>query len=203
MTYRRRALAPADRRVPRRPHVLVNSWHGGERASAGLGPAAVARAAQPRAVLGGDRRGRDRLAGVPARVPNRWWGGAGNEPRLRGVRVRAVLRLAALNPYDDPDAADAVAGLKERGAVGIVVEPGIADEPAYVDDPRDRPAVRGVPRRGPAAADHGRRRSGARPLVLRPGAARPPRDPPSAAADRERARRLAVRAGGARRRLPP
>src|SRR5262249_7967932 len=41
------------------------------------------------------------------------------------------------------------------------------------------------------------------PLVLPPGAARPPRSPPSAAADRERPRRLAVRAGGARCRFPP
>jgi uncharacterized protein len=77
------------------------------------------------------------LAGVPARIPNRWWGGPGNDPVFAacGGEERFVA-YAALDPYDDPAAADSVAGLKERGAVGIVVEPGIADEPAYVDDQR-------------------------------------------------------------------
>lgn len=80
------------------------------------------------------------LAGVPARVPNRWWGGAGNEPVFEACTAESrFFAYAALNPYDDAGAADAVAGLKERGAVGIVVEPGIADEPAYVDDPRIDP----------------------------------------------------------------
>lgn len=79
-------------------------------------------------------------AGVPARVPNRWWGGSGNEQVLETCAAdERLFAYAALNPYDDPDAAGAVAGLKERGAVGIVVEPGIAEEPAYVDDPRIDP----------------------------------------------------------------
>lgn len=77
-------------------------------------------------------------AGIPARVPNRWWGGRGNEPVLADCAARPELffPLAALNPYDDPGAADEVAELRRRGARGIVLEPGIADEPAYVDDPR-------------------------------------------------------------------
>jgi predicted TIM-barrel fold metal-dependent hydrolase len=80
------------------------------------------------------------LAGVPARVPNRWWGGKGNDLVLSACAAEArFVAYAALSPYDDPSAADAVAGLKARGAVGIVVEPGIADEPAYVDDPRVDP----------------------------------------------------------------
>jgi predicted TIM-barrel fold metal-dependent hydrolase len=80
------------------------------------------------------------LACLPARVPNRWWGGAGNDPVFAACEDEdRFLAYAALNPYDDPGAADAVAGLKERGAIGIVVEPGIADEPAYVDDPRIDP----------------------------------------------------------------
>jgi hypothetical protein len=79
-------------------------------------------------------------AGVPARVPNRWWGGTGNDGVLAACAGEPRLfAYAALNPYDDPTAADAVPGLKERGAVGIVVEPGIADQPAYVDDPRIDP----------------------------------------------------------------
>jgi uncharacterized protein len=79
-------------------------------------------------------------AGVPARVPNRWWGGAGNEPVFEACAGDERLHpYAALNPYDDPAAAEAVAGLAARGSLGIVVEPGIADEPAYVDDPRIDP----------------------------------------------------------------
>ena len=79
-------------------------------------------------------------AGVPARVPNRWWGGTGNDGVLAACAAEPrFFAYAALNPYDDPAAAEAVAGLKERGAVGVVVEPGIADEPAYVDDPRIDP----------------------------------------------------------------
>lgn len=74
---------------------------------------------------------------VPARVPNRWWGGTGNDGVFDACGgSERLIAYAALNPYDDPSAADAVAGLKARGAVGIVVEAGIADEPAYVDDPR-------------------------------------------------------------------
>ena len=79
-------------------------------------------------------------AGVPARVPNRWWGGTGNDGVLAACADEPrFFAYAALNPYDDPAAADSVSSLKERGAVGIVVEPGIADEPAFVDDPRIDP----------------------------------------------------------------
>jgi len=77
---------------------------------------------------------------VPARVPNRWWGGTGNEGVYETCDAsERLIAYAALNPYDDPTAADAVAGLKARGAAGIVVEPGIADDPAYVDDDRIDP----------------------------------------------------------------
>lgn len=81
------------------------------------------------------------LAGIPARVPNRWWGGRGNDPVFEDCAASAgrFFPVAAVNPFDDPGAADAVAGLKQRGARGIVVEAGIADEPAYVDDPRADP----------------------------------------------------------------
>jgi predicted TIM-barrel fold metal-dependent hydrolase len=80
------------------------------------------------------------LAGVPARVPNRWWGGSGNDLVLEACAAdERLFAYASLNPYDDPRAADAVQELKARGAVGIVVEPGIADEPAYVDDQRIDP----------------------------------------------------------------
>jgi uncharacterized protein len=80
------------------------------------------------------------VACVPGRVPNRWWGGTGNDGVFEACEASdRLIAYAALNPYDDPDAADAVAGLKARGAVGIVVESGIAQEPAYVDDPRIDP----------------------------------------------------------------
>jgi predicted TIM-barrel fold metal-dependent hydrolase len=80
------------------------------------------------------------LACVPARVPNRWWGGTGNDGVFEACAAsERLVAYAALNPYDDPYAAQAVPGLKERGAAGIVVEPGIADEPAYVDDARIDP----------------------------------------------------------------
>jgi uncharacterized protein len=80
------------------------------------------------------------LACVPARVPNRWWGGTGNEGVFDACAAsERLVAYAALNPYDNPDAADAVSGLKSQGARGIVVEPGIADEPAYVDDQRIDP----------------------------------------------------------------
>jgi uncharacterized protein len=77
---------------------------------------------------------------VPARVPNKWWGGTGNDGVFEACDAsERLVAYAALNPYDDPYAAEAVTGLKDRGAVGIVVEPGIADEPAFVDDRRIDP----------------------------------------------------------------
>jgi predicted TIM-barrel fold metal-dependent hydrolase len=77
---------------------------------------------------------------VPARVPNRWWGGTGNDGVFEACDAsERLIAYAALNPYDDAGAAGEVAGLKARGAVGIVVEPGIADEPAYADDVRIDP----------------------------------------------------------------
>ncbi|GAA1004346.1 amidohydrolase [Acrocarpospora pleiomorpha] len=78
-------------------------------------------------------------AGIPARAPNRWWGGQGNEPVLAACAERPefFFPYAAVDPF--ADAAESVAGLHERGARAIVIEPGIADEPAYVDDPRINP----------------------------------------------------------------
>ena len=115
--------------------------HGRQRARARLGSAPVARAQEPRPLLGGDRRGGDRRWRACPRACRTAGGAAPATSRSsrRARPSRAFFAYAALNPYDDPGAADAVAGLKERGAVGIVVEPGIADEPAYVDDPRIDP----------------------------------------------------------------
>lgn len=77
------------------------------------------------------------MSGIPARFPNKWWGGRGNEPVFEAADANAgrFFPLAALDPVD-PGAAESVAGLVERGAKGIVFEPGICDEPAYLDDPR-------------------------------------------------------------------
>lgn len=79
-------------------------------------------------------------AGVPARAPNRWWGGQGNEPVFAACDERPDLffAYAAIDPFA-PGAADSVENLRQRGARGIVLEPGIADEPAYIDDPRIDP----------------------------------------------------------------
>lgn len=73
-------------------------------------------------------------AGIPARVPNRWWGGQGNEPVFQACADPFYFAYAAVDPFL-PGAAEGIAGLADRGARGIVLEPGIADEPSYVDDP--------------------------------------------------------------------
>lgn len=75
-------------------------------------------------------------AGVPARAPNKWWGGKGNEPVFEAARRRPDLFFvyAAVDPFR-AGAAEAVQGLVDRGARGIVLEPGISDVPAYLDDP--------------------------------------------------------------------
>lgn len=75
-------------------------------------------------------------AGVPARVPNRWWGGKGNDPVFEAEEQNPDLFYvyAAVDPMKD-DAAGSVQPLVDRGARGIVLEPGICDTPTYVDDP--------------------------------------------------------------------
>lgn len=79
--------------------------------------------------------GIDRV-GIPARVPNRWWGGQGNDLVFAACAEHPDLcyPYAAADP-SSPGAADEVAALVARGARGVVVEPGICDEPRYVDDP--------------------------------------------------------------------
>lgn len=75
-------------------------------------------------------------AGVPARVPNKWWGGAGNEGvfEARDRRPDFFFAYAALDPFT-PEPEAAVAELRERGSKAVILEPGICDQPAYVDDP--------------------------------------------------------------------
>lgn len=75
-------------------------------------------------------------AGVPARAPNRWWGGKGNEPVFEAEQQNPDLFFvyAAVDPMRK-GAADSVQVLVDRGARGIVLEPGICDVPTYVDDP--------------------------------------------------------------------
>ncbi|MEV7232166.1 amidohydrolase family protein [Polymorphospora sp. NPDC051019] len=79
-------------------------------------------------------------AGLPARVPNRWWGGQGNEPVFDACAQHPdfFFPYAAVDPFA-VGAAEEIARLRERGARAVVLEPGIADEPAYVDDPAIRP----------------------------------------------------------------
>lgn len=79
-------------------------------------------------------------AGLPARVPNRWWGGQGNDPVFAACEDEGgfYFPYAAVDPFVG-GAAGSIEGLRERGARAVVLEPGIADEPAYVDDPAMSP----------------------------------------------------------------
>ena len=76
------------------------------------------------------------LAGVPARAPNRWMGGKGNAPVFEACDQSNgfFMPYAAVDPTS-ADAADSIEELKVQGAVAIVFEPGVADEPTYIDDP--------------------------------------------------------------------
>ena len=76
------------------------------------------------------------LAGVPARAPNRWMGGKGNAPGFTACNQSNgfFMPYAAVDPTV-VQAADSIAGLKAQGAKAIVFEPGVADEPTYIDDP--------------------------------------------------------------------
>ena len=76
------------------------------------------------------------LAGVPARAPNRWMGGKGNAPVFTACNQSNgfFMPYAAVDPTV-AHAADSSAGLKAQGAKAIVFEPGVADEPTYIDDP--------------------------------------------------------------------
>lgn len=73
--------------------------------------------------------------GIPARAPNKWWGGKGNDLvfEARDQHPETVFVYAAVDP-SLAGAADTIAGLNERGAKGIVFEPGICEVPAYLDD---------------------------------------------------------------------
>ena len=77
-----------------------------------------------------------RKVGIPARAPNKWWGGKGNDLvfEARDDQPDTVFVYAAVDP-SLPGAAESIAGLKQRGAKGIVFEPGICEEPTYLDDP--------------------------------------------------------------------
>jgi predicted TIM-barrel fold metal-dependent hydrolase len=78
--------------------------------------------------------------GIPARAPNKWWGGKGNDLvfEARDQRPGTVFVYAAVDP-SLAGAADTIAGLNERGAKGIVFEPGICEVPTYLDDPMINP----------------------------------------------------------------
>ena len=73
--------------------------------------------------------------GIPARAPNKWWGGKGNDLvfEARDQHPETVFVYAAVDP-SLAGAADTIADLNERGAKGIVFEPGICEVPAYLDD---------------------------------------------------------------------
>ena len=80
-------------------------------------------------------------SGIPARFPNGWWGGKGNDPVFEACSENAdeFFPYAAVDPVAEA-AAGSIAGLVMQGARGIVFEPGICDEPAYLDDARINPA---------------------------------------------------------------
>jgi predicted TIM-barrel fold metal-dependent hydrolase len=76
-----------------------------------------------------------RHAGLPARVPNDSWGGQGNDLVFAAADERPHF-FYAYGAVDalDPDPDTTIAGLRARGARGIVVEPGLAGTPVHIDD---------------------------------------------------------------------
>ncbi|MFI1565433.1 amidohydrolase family protein [Streptomyces sp. NPDC020490] len=74
-------------------------------------------------------------AGLTARVPNDLWGGQGNDPVFDAVAQRPDFFFAcgAVDALEaDPGAA--AQQLKDRGARGVVVEPGLARTVLHIDD---------------------------------------------------------------------
>lgn len=72
--------------------------------------------------------------GIPARVDNPMYGGAANEAVLAACAAEErFFAYAAVDPQL-PGAADAVPGLLAAGARGIVVEPGVGEPPAHLDE---------------------------------------------------------------------
>jgi uncharacterized protein len=85
-----------------------------------------------------DDCGVDRV-GIPARVENKMYGGAESGEVLAACTAEErFFGYAAVDPTH-PGAADSIAGLVAEGAAGIVVEPGLAEPAAQVDDRRFGP----------------------------------------------------------------
>lgn len=85
-----------------------------------------------------DETGVDRV-GIPARVENEMYGGADNDELLAAcAEQERFFGYAAVDPTL-PGAAESVPGLVARGAAGIVVEPGLAQPAAQIDDRRFDP----------------------------------------------------------------
>ena len=101
---RRRAVAPADRRVPRRPHVLGNlEGTVANVRDAGLGSAGLARAQSLDLFWAGDGGGRDRRGGRAGARAESLVGRRRQRRRLRGLCARAaVLRLRRAEPVRRP-----------------------------------------------------------------------------------------------------
>lgn len=79
---------------------------------------------------------------VPARIPNPIFDGAPNEDVLDLARMYPDLLLAAVavNPIGGASAAKEIREYaNNKSVVAIVIEPGLAPEPAYLDDPRINP----------------------------------------------------------------
>lgn len=74
-------------------------------------------------------------AGLTARVPNDVWGGQGNLPVFDAVAERPEFFFAcgAVDALET-DPGEAVQRLKDRGARGVVVEPGLARTALHIDD---------------------------------------------------------------------
>lgn len=79
-------------------------------------------------------------AGLTARVPNALWGGQGNPPVFEAVAQRPEF-FFAYSAVDalEPEPGAAVQRLKDLGARGVVVEPGLADPVLHIDDPQVDP----------------------------------------------------------------
>jgi uncharacterized protein len=118
--------------------------------------------------------------GIPARVENKMYGGAANREVLAACAAEErFFGYAAVDPTL-PEAADSVVGLVADGAAGIVVEPGLAEPAAQVDDRRFDPvweacAAAAVPALVQAGGGAGPDYSYSDPVALERLAARFPR----------------------------
>ena len=74
---------------------------------------------------------------LPTRAPNPLFGGADDADafRFRDEHRELVVLAAAPSALEGQAALDDIAAMKGRGVAAIVVEPGVFEDPKYLDDP--------------------------------------------------------------------